>query len=125
VVDDGIAVGEGAIVTAFLPNIRLPDEETLDLRLSLLPVALVSCALLFAQPLHVRRACERWFYIRGWMKHFVVLVDTLFRAPIIAPATLSDVGYGLISQWLCDAARFSTSSQDNGILGVADDVIEA
>jgi hypothetical protein len=54
-----------------------------------------------------------------------VFDDVFLPAPIIAPATLSDVGYGLISQWLCDAARFSTPPQDNGILGVADDVIEA
>jgi hypothetical protein len=46
-------------------------------------------------------------------------------APIIASATLNDFGHGLISQWLCNAALFSTPPQDNGILGVADDVIEA
>ena len=42
-------------------------------------VAPVPRASLFAQPLHELGAIERWFYILGRMKYFVVLVDAFFR----------------------------------------------
>ena len=56
-----------------------PDWLVLAIPVKLLPVALFSSATLFAQPLYELGAIECWFYVRGRMKYFIVLVDALFR----------------------------------------------